>query len=167
MASQPDLLTETPEIQELEAPVGELHLRFFLPSDSEFALGATGITEVMQQATDRITPIPNASSLLLGTINLRGQVIWVADLAKLLGDSTPYQLEAEIPVIAIEDQDTILGLAIAQLGEMEWLDPQQLQSPTEISQELAPYIQGEWSLAEKPLRLLDHRAILRSEQWSR
>ena len=31
------------EIQELKTPEGELHLRFFLPSEDEFALLATGI----------------------------------------------------------------------------------------------------------------------------
>lgn len=163
MIAQSDFIE--PEIQELETPVGELHLRFFLPSGSEFALGATEITEVMQQATDRITPIPNSSSLLLGTINLRGQVIWVADLGQFLGDSVPLSLEAEIPVIAIESQETILGLAIARLGEMEWLDTGQLQSATDISSRLAPYVQGEWLIHNTPLRLLDPQAILRSEQW--
>lgn len=164
MVAQPDFIE--PEIQELETPVGELHLRFFLSSGSEFALGATGITEVMQQATDRITPIPNSSSLLLGTINLRGQVIWVADLGQLLGDSVPLSLEAEIPVIAIAAQEMILGLAIARLGEMEWLDTAQLQSATEISSRLAPYIQGEWLIDNAPLRLLDPQAIIRLDQWT-
>ncbi|MFM6409953.1 MAG: chemotaxis protein CheW, partial [Microcystis sp.] len=71
-----------PDNQELETPVGELYLRFYLPSQEEFALSAVSIGEVIQQPLDRITPIPNASPLLLGTINLRGQVIWVADLGQ-------------------------------------------------------------------------------------
>ena len=91
-----------PDNQELQTPVGELYLRFYLPSQDEFALSAVGICEVMQQPLDRITPIPNASPLLLGTINLRGQVIWVADLGQFLGDSSPLNTDrAEIPIIAI------------------------------------------------------------------
>ena len=78
-ANPEDLNSEFQTIQALE---GELHLRFFLPSNEEFALPAIAIREVMQQPPDRITPIPNASPLLLGTINLRGQVIWVADLGQ-------------------------------------------------------------------------------------
>ena len=58
-----------PDTQELETPVGELYLRFYLPSQDEFALSSVGIGEVIQQPIDRITPIPNASPLLLGTIN--------------------------------------------------------------------------------------------------
>ncbi|NJL83578.1 MAG: chemotaxis protein CheW [Chloroflexaceae bacterium] len=159
----------SPEIQELETPEGELHLRFYLPSGDEFALPASGIKEVMQQPPDRVTPIPNASPLLLGTINLRGQVIWVADLGQFLGDSSTLNTErSEIPVIAVEDQEIILGLAVDRLGDMEWLDVEQLQLPRDISDHIAPYVQGEWAIGKthrQSLRLLDQLAILRSARW--
>lgn len=159
-----------PDHQELQTPEGELHLRFYLPSQDEFALSAVSIREVMQQPLDRITPIPNASPLLLGTINLRGQVIWVADLGQFLGDNTRLNTDrAEIPVIAIEEQETILGLAVEGLGDMEWLDLDKLGSAASIPDQIAPYVQGEWILSQelkKTLRLLDHVAILRSARWA-
>lgn len=160
----------SPDLQGLQTPEGELYLRFFLPCQDEFVLPAAGIREVMQQPPDRITAIPNASPLLLGTINLRGQVIWVADLGQFLGDSTVLNTDRlEIPVIAIEDQETILGLAIDRLGEMEWLDLEQLQISTTIPDQIAPFVQGEWINPEEynpALRLLDHIAILRSARWA-
>ena len=160
-----------PDLPELKTTEGELHLRFYLPSADEFALPATGIKEVMQQSPDRITAIPNASPLLLGTINLRGQVIWVADLGQFLGDSHLLNTDrGEIPVIAIEDQETILGLAVDRLGEMQWLDLEQLQLSANVPDLIAPYVQGEWESEEnsvsKILRLLDHVAILRSARWA-
>jgi len=156
--------------QELETPVGELYLRFYLPSQDEFALSAVGICEVIQQPLDRITPIPNASPLLLGAINLRGQVIWVADLGQFLGDNSRLNTDrSEIPVIVIEEQEKILGLAVQRLGDMEWLDPDKLGSAVSIPDQIAPYVQGEWILGQeskKTLRLLDHLAILRSARWA-
>ncbi len=158
------------ELQALQTPEGELYLRFHLPSEEEFALPATAIREVMQQSPERITPIPNASPLLLGTLNLRGQVIWVADLGQFLGNTVPLRTDGpEIPVIAVEEQDTILGLAIHQLGDMEWLDIEQLQAPNNVADHIAPYVQGEWVVHEHPhqvLRLLDQVAILRSARWA-
>ncbi len=158
------------ELQALQTPEGELYLRFHLPSEEEFALPATAIREVMQQSPERITPIPNASPLLLGTLNLRGQVIWVADLGQFLGNRVPLRTDGpEIPVIAVEEQDTILGLAIHQLGDMEWLDIEQLQAPNNVADHIAPYVQGEWVVHEHPhqvLRLLDQVAILRSARWA-
>ena len=155
------------QVPEVEAPEGELHLRFVLPSGDEFALPAFGIREVMQQEADRITPVPNASPLLLGTINLRGEIIWVADLGQFLGFPNILNTDrTEIPVIAVEEQETILGLAVDQLGAIEWIDVDTLQLPRNIPDHVAPYIQGEWVDENNAyVRLLDQIAILRSARW--
>lgn len=174
MVGNSDFFTSTDpdvssEIQGLSSPEGDLHLRFYLPSSDEFALPATAIREVVQQSPDRITPIPNASPLLLGTMNLRGQIIWVADLGQFLENPAILNTDRpEIPVIAIESEENILGLAVDRLGEMEWLDNEELQVDTVLSDRIAPYVQGEWILEEEDrqtLRLLDHLAILRSARW--
>ncbi|MEB3828227.1 chemotaxis protein CheW [Phormidium sp. CCY1219] len=155
MVGNPDFLTgvgleQAPEFQELESPEGELHLRFYVPSGNEFALGATGIREVISHSPERITPIPNVSSLLLGTLNIRGRVIWVADLGQFLGDPTPLNTDrAEIPVIAVEDQETILGLAVDKIVGMDWLDVEQVRLPTNVPDSMAPFLRGEWVLPDK------------------
>ncbi|BAZ06788.1 putative CheW protein [Calothrix sp. NIES-3974] len=190
MVTQPDFFPGSGEEQfrpefQVESPEGELHLRFLIPSHQEFALLATGIREVIELSPDRITPIPNASPLLLGTLNLRGRVIWVADLGQFLGEPTSLNTDrAEIPVIAIEEQDTIVGLAVDEIGGMDWLDMQNLVPPSNVPDTMAPFLRGEWRLnrdntqgktsskGESPpqqvsqcLRLLDQTAILRSARW--
>ncbi|OKH19568.1 chemotaxis protein CheW [[Limnothrix rosea] IAM M-220] len=159
------------EVQQLESPEGELHLRFILPSGMAFALPADGIREVMQQSPEQITPIPNVSPLLLGTINLRGQIIWVADLGQFLGDPTPLRINRpEIPVIAVEDQDTLLGLAVGDMRGMRWLPPENLQLQLNgIPDSMAPFIRGGWLPDEDEdviWHLLDHVAVLRSARWA-
>ncbi|NET56914.1 MAG: chemotaxis protein CheW [Symploca sp. SIO2E6] len=175
MVGNPDFLTgsgqdQAPEFQELETPEGELHLRFFVPSSQEFALPATGIREVLSISPDWITAIPNSSPLLLGTINFRGQVIWVSDLGQFLGDTTMLNTDRpEINIIVIEDQETMLGLAIDRIGEMDWLDPEQLQMPNNVPDSMAPFLRGEWLLDEESNRyllLLEQVAILRSARWA-
>ncbi|GAB4378790.1 MAG: chemotaxis protein CheW [Elainellaceae cyanobacterium] len=175
MVGNPDFLTginqdQASDFQELESPEGELHLRFFIPSGDEFALPAMGIKEVISSPPDRITPIPNVSSLLLGTLNVRGRVIWVADLGQFLGDSTPLSTDrSEISVIAVEDQDAMLGLAIDQIVGMDWLDIDEVQMPTNVPDGMAPFLRGEWVVEKenpKYLRLLDQVAILRSARWA-
>ena len=67
------------------------------------------------------------------------------------------------------EQETILGLAIDQLGDMEWLDIEKLQAPNNVADHIAPYLQGEWVAEENTnqvLRLLDQVAILRSARWA-
>jgi purine-binding chemotaxis protein CheW len=175
MVGSPDFLTgrgqdQAPEFQELESPEGELHLRFYITSGSEFALPATGIREVLSPSPDRITPVPNVSPLLLGTLNVRGRVVWVADLGQFLGDTVPLNTDKpEISVIAVEDQDIMLGLAVERIVGMDWLDVDHVQMPTAVVDSVAPFLRGEWVLddqANQYLRLLDQVAILRSARWA-
>jgi purine-binding chemotaxis protein CheW len=158
------------DIKPLENPEGELHLRFYLASGEVCAFPATGIAEVMQQTPDQIAPIPNASPLLLGTINLRGRVIWVADLGQLLGDSVALKTDRPtIPVIAIEDQEQIIGLAIDSIGEMDWLDAEQLEIQQPPTEGMAPFVQAQWQANEEStilVNLLDPVKILRSARWA-
>lgn len=175
MVGNPDFLTgrgqdQAPEFQELESPEGELHLRFHISSGNEFALPATGIKEVLSPSPDRITPIPNVSPLLLGTLNVRGRVVWVADLGQFLGELAPLNTDRpEVSVIAVEDQDVMLGLAVDRIVGMQWLDLEELQMPTNVPDSVAPFLRGEWVLdgqTNQFLRLLDQVAILRSARWA-
>lgn len=176
MVGNPDFLTgkdfdRAAEIQELESPEGELHLRFYVPSGHEFALPATGIREVISASPDRITPIPNASPLLLGTLNWRGQVIWVADLGQFLGDAAALNTDrAEIPVIVVEDKETILGLAVDRIKDMDWLDISDMKPMlTNVPDSMTPFLLGEWLLDEgkhQYLRLLDYVQIVQSARWA-
>lgn len=177
MIGNPDFLTgsgqdQAPELQQLDSPEGELHLRFFVTSGGEFALPAMGIREVISASPDRITPIPNVSPLLLGTLNVRGRVVWVADLGQFLGDVVPLSTDrSEISVIAVEDQDTMLGLAVDRIYGMDWLDIEEIQMPTNVADGMAPFLRGEWTVADASgtdhvLRLLDQVAILRSARWA-
>jgi twitching motility protein PilI len=175
MVGSSDFLTgrgqdQAPEFQELESPEGELHLRFHIPSGKEFALPATGIKEVLSPSPDRITPIPNVSPLLLGTLNVRGRVVWVADLGQFLGEPSPLNTDRpEIAVIAVEDQDIMLGLAVDRIIGMQWLDLDELQMPTNVPDSVAPFLRGEWVLDSQGnqfLRLLDQVSILRSARWA-
>ncbi|MDJ0635528.1 MAG: chemotaxis protein CheW [Xenococcaceae cyanobacterium MO_188.B29] len=175
MVSNPDIFIEQDqelslELQSLDTPEGELHLRFYLASGREFALPATGIAEVTQPSPEQITPIPNASPLLLGTINLRGKIIWVADLGQFLGDSGSLNTDRPtIPIIAIENQDQIIGLAIERIGEMDWLDVESIQVTDNLPDNMAPFVQGQWQLSndsEQGLNLLDPAKMLRSARWA-
>jgi twitching motility protein PilI len=176
MVGNPDFLTgkgqdQGPELQELETPEGELYLRFFVTAAEEFALPATGIRRIIEQPPDRITAVPNVSPLLLGTLNEQGRVIWVADLGQFLGYATPLNTDRpEIPVIAVEEQGTMLGLAVNQIIGTDWMDVEDLQLARNTPDTAAPFLKGEWHLqhqeSDRVLRLLDHVAVLRSARWA-
>jgi purine-binding chemotaxis protein CheW len=175
MVGNSDFLTQAgqdqdPEIQALESPEGELFLRFFVTHDDEFALPAMGIRRIIEHPPDRITPIPNVSHLLLGTLNEQGRVIWVADLGQFLGYSSMLNTDRpEISVIAIEDQGTMLGLAVNRIVGTRWLNPDKTQVSSTSPDTMAPFLRGEWVLPaedNKALKWLDHVAVIRSARWA-
>ena len=174
MVTNPDLFVGNSqdlslELQPLENPEGELHLRFYLASGKEFALPATSIAEVTQQSPDQIAPIPNASPLLLGTINLRGKIVWVADLGQFLGDEGSLNTDRpNIPVIAIENQEQLLGLAVEKIGDIDWLDGVNLAVAFDLPDTMLPFIMGQWKGQDdqkEVLNLLDSIKLLRSARW--
>jgi purine-binding chemotaxis protein CheW len=150
-------------------PEGDLYLRFFVESGEEFALAAMGIREVLSIAPEQITPVPNVSPLLMGVLNFRGQVIWVSDVGQFLGGMRLLNTErTEIPIIVIESQDIMVGLAGERVRGMEWLNLDTL-TPSSIhtTDSMTPFLKGEWQgISEKPLRLLDPASILRSARWA-
>ncbi|NJL97594.1 MAG: chemotaxis protein CheW [Synechococcaceae cyanobacterium SM2_3_2] len=170
---------ETQELQELNAPEGELFLKFRLLSGEELALSALAVAEVMSVAPEKITPVPNVSPLLLGTLNFRGEILWVADLGQFLGGGTPLVLDrAEISVITVSDQqDLLMGLAVDLIVGMEWLKTEDINPQIPLEETLTadeaatdamkPYLKGEWQFPSERalLPLLDQVKILRSERW--
>lgn len=155
--------------QPLQNPEGDLYLRFFVESGEEFALPAMGIREVLALAPAQITPVPNVSPLLMGVLNFRGQVVWVSDVGQFLGNTKLLNTErAEIPIIVIESQDTMVGLAVEQVKGMDWLNFDALVPPSSSATDsVSPFVKGEWQgLSESPLRLLDPQSILRSARWA-
>lgn len=150
----------------IEAPEGELHLRFYISSGEEFALPAIGIREVLEYPPDRINPVPNVSPLILGTINVRGRVLWVGDLGQFLG-APPFNVMSDVSIIAAEHQGTVLGLAIERIGSMAWLSPQKLVPARSVPDRMAPFVKGEWLLEDgSSLKLLDQVNIINAPLWA-
>ncbi len=155
----------TPETRE-----GELCLRFAVPSGNEFAIPASGVREVMSVYLDRITPIPNASPFFLGTYNWRGQVIWVADLGQFLGDGVLVDTDRnEVALLIVEDQELVMGFAVQEVANTEWLDVDRMMSNCQIPPAMSGFVKGVYATTNTDtpdLRLLDRVAILRSPNWA-
>ncbi|WP_299491505.1 chemotaxis protein CheW [Acaryochloris sp. IP29b_bin.137] len=174
MVSHQNIVVETTDsdqlsgLRELSNPEGDLFLRFYIESGQEFALPAQGIREVLALAPDQITPIPNVSPVLMGVLNLRGQVVWVTDIGQFLGHTKPLDTDCqEISIIAIESNEIIVGLAVDKVMDMDWLDAEKLSPSLSASDNMAPFLRGEWALSTNQfLRLLDPEAILRSARWA-
>jgi twitching motility protein PilI len=161
-APTPNVAPETRE--------GELCLRFRVPSGNEFAIPASGVREVMSVYLDRVTPIPNASPFFLGTYNWRGQVIWIADLGQFLGDGVLVSTDRnEVSLLIVEDRELIMGFAVEEVANTEWLDVARANGNAKIPPAMSGFVKGVYATIDTnnpELRLLDRVAILRSSNWA-
>lgn len=138
----------------------EQFLRFNLEPDTKLMLPIEQITEVLKIAVGNIVPIPEMPSWVMGVYNWRGEILWMIDLGHLIGlnswyetgiNSTTYNAlvlsqSNHHSVKAKTTKKTSLGLIITQVEEIEWCNPDIIQSPpaSAISVDLAPFLRGYW-----------------------
>ncbi|MBC7883168.1 MAG: chemotaxis protein CheW [Anaerolineae bacterium] len=149
----PDLLGE-------DAPRGDLHLRFELGGKARFAFPASGVVEVVELSTPQITALPNTSPALIGTFNLRGEIIWILDLEFCMQDSLFQNTTQTFPMIVIQEGEHLIGLAVYAIQGMVWLKTEEIAP----SQSPLPFVCGQ--IEEEEILILDPAAILTSQCWA-
>lgn len=153
----------------------EQFLRCYLAPDALVMLPVAQLTEVLKIPIGQITPIPHLPAWVMGVYNWRGEVLWMVDIGHLLGFHPWHQqsvstssytvaiLHAETSLRNGGENRQMLGLVVTQVQDIEWCDPEQIQSPppSAITPELAPFLRGYWLKSSgEMLACLDGTAIL-------
>jgi positive phototaxis protein PixI len=159
---------------------GEQFLGAQLLPATNVLLSVAQLIEVLVIPVGQVIPIPDLPAWVMGVYNWRGEILWITDLAALIGLPPLFQSgfsRSSYSVIVIHagsersqrrsiSQATgqkLLGLAVNQIIGMEWCDPGLIQSPPgfAVTPELAPFLRGYW-LKEKGdlLTVLDSGAII-------
>ncbi len=129
------------------------------------------VTELVNIPSDRIVPMPHLPPAVMGIYNWRGEILWIVNLATLIGADRPTGRSRSLqPTIILgsgvtpEDRlQKTVGLVVDELDEIEWFDLNQIQSPVpnQIDPEFSQWANGLWVSAtgENFLRL-DGQKIL-------
>ncbi len=143
---------------------GDPYLKVRLTSQIVAALGMRHVQEVMVLPMQQLTPMPNKPACLLGLTNRRGQVVWVVDLARMLGLRVlPANLQQHNTAI-VQVGKMLLALAVHQVEEIVWLQPEVIQpAPGQVAPDLLPYLQGCWVQSQQVGLVLDIAAIAQSQ----
>ncbi|TVQ41824.1 MAG: purine-binding chemotaxis protein CheW [Gloeocapsa sp. DLM2.Bin57] len=155
-------MKEYPELLQSSSGKKEAYLNLQVNSSTQVILPMTQTQEVVVIGKEKITPIPNMESFVLGLLNQRSQVIWVIDLAAMFNFS-PLNLEIanyNIAIISINKKS--LGLAVEAIKGIKQIEPEEIQSPLGVvNASLVPYLRG--CVFEKPSSMylvLDAQAFL-------
>ncbi len=155
-------LLETDSVAQVDR---EKFLHFALTPEDSALLPMESVVEVLRVPMTNVLPVPYLPSSVLGIYNRRGEMLWLIDLAHLIGYPVRFQPGSALvtgTVIVLEVQQQLLGLAVSQVYDIEGYDPQQLRSPSAqlFSPRLLPFVQGYFNDASSTV--LDAVAIAQS-----
>ncbi|MBF2000174.1 MAG: purine-binding chemotaxis protein CheW [Synechococcales cyanobacterium C42_A2020_086] len=122
---------------------GDAHLKFRLGHQTPAVFSMQCVQEALILPARRLTPMPNVPAPLLGLINRRSRVLWVLDLAQILGLALLDLNAQQYTLVLIQVGAVSLGLAVQQVEGIVRLAPEAIQPPVgQISSSLVPYLRG-------------------------
>jgi positive phototaxis protein PixI len=147
----------------------EQFLSFYLEADQQALLPTQQLFEIVKVSLGEITAIAGLAPSVMGIYNWRGDVIWVVDLASLLGYKPLYaqlyeqeKLQDKCHIIFMRSQDNVIGLAVQRVGQIVKCDISTIQTSalTFANPAMMQACRGYWlSGAEETFLVLDGDAI--------
>jgi len=117
---------------------GKMHIIIFKLLEEYFALGLDYVKEIV--CVDRITKVPMSPEYFKGVINIRGQVIPVIDLLKMLKTESKIGNSNNKKIIIIEFQDELVGIVVNEVLDVMEIECDKLkQSPKDTNALLYEY----------------------------
>ncbi|HVJ50056.1 chemotaxis protein CheW [Desulfitobacterium sp.] len=118
----------------------------FKLGEEHYAVGMSTVREII--VPPKIRSVPNAKEYVQGIINLRGKVIPILSLAKLLKlESVPSLPELQRQIVVLENEETLLGIEVDGVNEVLNIAQYELEpTPKVIGQET--FIDGILNLGE-------------------
>ena len=154
---------------------GSLTRLFLLYSQgtSSFAVDLTTVREVLDPIEQTLSPVPNTQPFLLGLMNLRGEILAVADFGQFINlpPTDLHHLQSRILVLETNNLQNPralpvrIGLAVSQVQGVLSLYPDQVVSAVEVTEDIAPFLRGLYDCDGRLLMILDVEAIAQSERW--
>ncbi len=135
---------------------GEKFIVFILDSEL-FAISSKQVAEVTQPLA--VTPLPNAPEWLAGIANLRGEIISVADLRKILGKNSNFSPKAKFVVVRSPNSDALTAFSVDKLSEFVTLNNNEIQT---VKNHKTPHIFGTAVYQSNPLQLIDSAKLVAS-----
>jgi positive phototaxis protein PixI len=112
------------------------------------------VTELVNVPIDRVMPMPHLPPAVRGVYNWRGEILWIVDLAILLGAPTTLCRTRSLqPTVILSGvvkhevrQQTTVGFVVDEIAEIEWCDLDRIQAiaADSIYQKFSRWASGLW-----------------------
>ncbi len=165
-------LAAQPPLAEKDRQMRQQFLQFRLQADLRAAIEIDRVTELVSIRLDRVVPMPHLSPAVMGVYNWRGEILWIVDLAILLGlDSirSPQFYRHLQPTIILRNSQPgeiiEIGLLVAEIEEIEWgeIKPIQSLAANFVDSKLLSWAKSYWQVStDEKFLVLDEQAIFNS-----
>ncbi len=153
----------TPPVNRPPQVLGEAYLKFLLDPQTPIVLPMKQVQEVLVLSANRLTPMPNMPACIIGLMNRRSRVLWVADLTRLLGTPALDLNTQQHSLVIIRPGTISLGVVVQRVEGMVWLTSDQIQPPpSHVPSSLLTYLRGCVLQEQEIWFVLDALSLLQS-----
>ena len=133
----------------------------FRLADENYGINVMQVQEVLRMT--EIAPVPGAPHFVMGIINLRGNVVTVLDMRKMLS-LAPSEVTDNSRIMVIECGEVTVGLLVDSVAEVVNIRSSQIDpAPAVGNEDSARYIHGVFSNEEDILILVDLDKLISDE----
>jgi purine-binding chemotaxis protein CheW len=125
----PDPTSETGAVAVLAVSAG----------DENYGFPLSAIREIL--VPPPIAEVPRASESVLGVISVRGQIITLLDLPRLLNLEVD-EVERYGRVLLVDNGDELIGVAVDRVIQVYRMEPEDIEYASAMGAELSDYVVG-------------------------
>lgn len=143
----------------------QLELLTFMIAGEQYAIEIEKIVEIVTPRP--ITRIPNADASVVGIISLRGTIVTLLDIRRMLRHSSAPEDGADTRIVVIDIGKEIVGFVVDRVLRVVKIAPNEVEPhPVVHSTELEESIRGVFRASGALTILLDLDKLLDHSQWT-
>jgi len=112
---------------------------------------------------ENITRVPNAPVYVKGVMNLRGKIISVVDVKKLLGFSASEENNGTSRILIADVNDILTGFLVDEVSDVLRISSKEVESDISSELKTEQYIKGVIKTGEKLIILLELQKLLKEK----
>ncbi len=147
--------------------IGDAYLKFQLAPRVPAVIAVRSVEEATVLPVSEVTAIPNMPPCMLGLVNRRNRVIWIANLVRLLGMPVLERPRAQYSMVIVK-AGSALGLMVDDIEGIVHLPAEALSPPPpQVNPILVPYLKACAVQDDQIILVLDAEAVLQSSVFQR
>jgi purine-binding chemotaxis protein CheW len=147
-----------------DSDTGAIAVLAVLAGDEAYGFPLSAVREILMPPP--LTEVPRAPEHFLGVITVRGQIITLIDLPKMLHLEVQ-QTDPYGRVLLVDNGEELIGVAVDRVIQVYRMEPDQIEYASAIGTELSEYVVGvgrvpsvSWTDGEGMLILIDPVSLL-------